>query len=104
MHMPTRTLLPACLWLALAWPAFAQNAPAGARQVDPGVQPSRSNQTIERLRNEDAGTRIDELRVGGQTQSITVQPKNDMPAYEVRPHDAQRSQSAGQRVWNLGRF
>ena len=64
----------------------------------------RTNQTIERIRVEDKGSRIDELRVGGQTQSISVQPKNDMPAYEIRPADPQGSQSSGHRVWTFGRF
>jgi hypothetical protein len=42
-------------------------------------------QKIERIRLEDALTRIDEVRVGGQTQSIDVQPKADVPAYQVAP-------------------
>jgi len=56
-------------------------------------------QRIERIVVEDAGSRVDELRVGGETKSITVQPKvgGDLPAYQVRPGD-------GARVWNLGRF
>jgi hypothetical protein len=73
----------------------------------------RKNQRIERIRIEDAGNRIEELRVGGQTQSITVQPKADMPAYEILPDDMARSRStesrdglAGrkQRVWNVFHF
>ena len=60
---------------------------------------SDKGQRIERIVVEDAGSRIDELRVGGETRSITVQPKvgGKLPAYEVRPND-------GTRVWNLGRF
>ncbi|MGB6116083.1 MAG: hypothetical protein WBF97_13480, partial [Comamonas sp.] len=56
-------------------------------------------QRIERIVVEDAGSRVDELRVGGETKSITVQPKvgGDVPSYQVRPSD-------GARVWNLGRF
>ena len=101
MHSPARLILAPAL-LAAALPVLAQ-APA-ARLVDPAVQPSRTNQTIERIRTEDGGTRIDELRVGGQTQNITVQPKNDMPAYEVRPTDAQGSPSAGSRMWTFKKF
>jgi hypothetical protein len=93
-------------------PAWAQSAPASAASVqttarpgDPALEPGRANQTIERLRTEDAGSRIDELRVGGQTQSIVVQPKGDMPAYEVRPMDVRPGPNqGGARVWNFLRF
>jgi len=64
---------------------------------------------------EDNANRIEELRVGGQTQSITVQPKgSDMPAYEIDPGHLSRSRpvdsrgglgsSGGQRYWNVFRF
>ena len=78
------------------------------------VRPARPDQTIERIRTEDAGTRIDEVRVGGVTQSIVVQPKTgiDLPAYEVRPMDTTRgaapspskSDTTGARVWNVLKF
>ena len=73
--------------------------------VDP-----RKNQKIERIRIEDAGNRIDELRVGGQTQNIIVQPKANVPAYEIQPDDLGRSRPSEsregfsgrkQRVWNV---
>lgn len=51
----------------------------------------------ERIRLEDAGARIDELRVGGETQSITVQPKGSMPAYQITP-------VSGERSWKLLSF
>jgi hypothetical protein len=96
------------LTLALAAPAAAQSPAAAASPasgpVGPAVQNDRNNQAIERIRVEDKGSRIEELRVGGQTQSISVQPKNDMPAYEVRPADAQGSNSAGQRMWTFKKF
>lgn len=106
--MRTTPLLPLkaclCAGLFLAFAAGAQGRGA-ARSLDPGVEPGPQNPTIERIRIEDKGTRIDELRVGGQTQSITVQPKNDMPAYEVRPAGATGADpAAGARVWNLRKF
>ena len=52
---------------------------------------------IERIRVEDSGARIDELRVRGETQSITVTPKGKLPAYEVEPASANRGPSAGER-------
>lgn len=46
----------------------------------------KSEQKVEQIRHEDAGSRIDELRVGGETRTITVQPKNgNAPAYEITP-------------------
>ena len=74
---------------------------------------ARKNQKIERLHHEDAGNTIDELRVGGQTQNITVQPKAAVPAYEIEPDDMARSRPSDnrdgfaerkQRVWNLFHF
>ena len=46
---------------------------------------------VEVIQVEDAGARIDELRVGGETKTITVQPKARMPAYEVQPVTGARS-------------
>ena len=34
---------------------------------------------------------IDELRIGGETKSINVQPKGGMPAYQVGPVSGERS-------------
>ena len=52
----------------------------------------RRNQRTERIRIEDEGSRVDELRIGGQTQSITVQPKvGNLPEYEVQPSDGVRN-------------
>lgn len=91
-----------------AAPTPAVVAPAGAGSS------GRPNQTIQRIRTEDAGSRIDEVRVGGETQSITVQPKtgNNMPAYEVKPSDTARgaapstskNDTTGSRVWNVLKF
>ena len=48
----------------------------------------------ERIQIEDAGARIDELRVGGETKTITVQPKGRLPAYQVEP-------TSGERSWKI---
>ena len=98
-------LMAAPLGWAQSESASAAPVQAMARPGDPALEPGRNNQTIERIRTEDAGSRIDELRVGGQTQSIVVQPKGDMPAYEVRPMDVRPgSNQGGARVWNFLRF
>lgn len=96
--------------MALAWAgaSVAQTAPADTAAPAPGGRP---DQRIERIGIEDAGTRIDELRVGGQTQSIVVSPKGGMPAYDVLPGGTNRNltrgergngtTSGGTRVWKL---
>lgn len=59
---------------------------------------------IERLSQEDDGSRIQELRVGGQTESIDVQPKNGAPAYQVGPSQNTRSPQEGRSFWRLFEF
>jgi hypothetical protein len=49
---------------------------------------------IEHIQVEDSAARIDELRVGGETQNITVQPKSGMPSYQVEP-------KTGERTWKV---
>jgi len=107
---------------------LAQNTtPAPATAPAPSAAPSeqaapdaakpegrdRTNQRVEHIHVEDGGSRVDELRVGGQTRSITVQPKvGDMPSYEVQSNDGARSSrnrgdgdgTNGTRVWNLKKF
>lgn len=83
----------ACAAAQAQAPSTAAGAPPAAREPQAG---GRSNQRIERVRIEDAGARVDELRYGGETQSITVQPKTDLPEYQVR--------SDGARVWNVLKF
>ena len=58
----------------------------------PATAPSTAvEKRTERILIEDAGTRINELRVGGETKTITVQPKGGMPAYDVKPDSGERS-------------
>jgi hypothetical protein len=120
MHHPICSLLLAGAAAALAGaPALAQTAapaPAVAPALQPGNNPasSRPDPAIQRIRTEDAGSRIDELRVGGETQSITVQPKAGVPAYEVLPSDSTKgggtapsksgAGATGSRVWNVLKF
>jgi len=107
--MRTRLVLVVLLALLSGRAAFAQTAPI---ERDAPLDP-RKNQKIEHLTTEDKDNRIDEVRVGGQTQSVTVQPKNGAPAYEVQPNDMARNRSADsrdgfaerkQRVWNVFGF
>ena len=96
----------------LACGAALAQAPAPAPSPAPAKNPPE--QRIEQIRTEDQGTRIDELRVGGQTQSITVTPKaSSMPGYEIQPTEGTRARptqregaesSSGPRVWNVLKF
>jgi len=96
-------------------PPAQEPAPAAASESESGKKTESNdkyNQKAEYIHVEDAGSRIDEVRIGGQTQSIHVQPKvGNMPAYEVKPTDGARSRPDGfgdtqnkKRVWNIGNF
>ena len=89
MHSSLRPLL--LVPLALALPAAAQTAPA----ADSASEPLPLQPRVQRITHEDALSRIDELRVGGQTRSIDVQPKNGAPAYQVAPAQPTDSPSQG---------
>ncbi len=73
----------------------------------------QSRQRVERIRIEDSGARVDEVRYGGVTQSITVQPAANVPGYEVLPSTSTQARpgnsadiGAGQgvRVWKFLNF
>lgn len=91
-------------------PASRAASAAGPQAKPPGS--GRSDKKIQRIRTEDAGTRIDELRVGGETEKITVQPKTGGAAYEVKPAEGARgaapattnTDTNGSRVWNVLKF
>lgn len=108
MNTP-RLIVPVAL-LAAALSVQAQApvvAPADAAVRD-GTAYDRNTQRVERLTTEDAGARVDELRAGGETRSITVQPKAPVPAYDVLPPSSNGMHrreggpgSAGPRVWKI---
>ena len=125
MRAPTPSLaFPLACLLLMAFvsaPAFAQNTSQNGiqRSSDKGEQLSnteqkapRTEQRTERIHLEDQGSTVDELRIGGQTRSITVQPAaGNMPAYEVLPSDGVRNRpqngaesTTGPRVWNVMKF
>ena len=116
LSAPLRTALLVLGFLLSPALSHAQQAPAaaapgaGAAPVDRATEPldGRRNQTIEHITVEDSGARVDEMRYGGVTQSINVQPKNAMPAYQVQPTDERRARqgdgSGGSRVWNVMKF
>lgn len=116
-----RAVTPLLLLALATGPALAQNTSQNTHQPTSDVahklsnqeqKSNRSEQRTERIHLEDGGNSVDELRVGGQTKTITVQPKgSDLPAYEVQPSDGVRNRSrngaettTGPRVWNLMKF
>ncbi len=99
--------------------ALAQNAPQSTPVAPHALQnheqpAGRQNQKIENIHTEDSGANIDEQRYGGRTQSITVTPKANVPAYQVLPNDGSSGvppnpgetspDGNGPRVWNVLKF
>ncbi len=68
--------------------------PAEGTGTSAAAPSSSVEKRIEVIQIEDAGARIDEVRVGGETKTITVQPKGNMPSYEVQP-------VTGERRWKI---
>lgn len=116
-----RALTPLFLLVFASASAFAQNTSQNSVQgtTDQREQLSNSEQKsnrieqrTERIRIEDQGSTVDEVRIGGQTRNITVQPgAANMPAYEVLPSDGVRNRAqngaestTGARVWNVMKF
>ncbi len=103
---PVPLLLTLCCGAVLAQTPAAQPAPAPGAKLAPEPR-------IEHIHHEDAGSTIDELRYGGETQRITVQPKANVPPYEIQPNDGTHGEPAardgigpsrGQRVWNILKY
>lgn len=101
--------------------AIAQTSPEPTRSADvielitePAAQPAKPAAPTVRIHKQDAGSSIEELRVGSQTQEINVKPAGRAPAYQVRPNNnnTMRSRSGahssdgtnGPRVWNVIKF
>ena len=75
----------------------------GAQTLQPEPTQSTSPK-VERIVHEDAGSRVQELKVGGQTRQIEVQTKADLPPYQINPADAAQGPANpdGQRTGNAG--
>ena len=87
------TVLPLLLACGLAW-SQTPTATTPAAPASATVQPDdrgRPQPRVEHIQVEDSNARIDEVRVGGETQSITVQPKGGMPTYQVAPKTGESS-------------
>jgi hypothetical protein len=72
--------------------------------------PTAGEPNVQHLVAEDDQVRIDELRVRGQTQRITVSPKgSDAPSYQIvtpagGSDPSKGRDGAGQSVWQLLTF
>ncbi|MFO6420077.1 hypothetical protein ACLBKS_07730 [Hylemonella sp. W303a] len=89
--MSISRLLPPLLALGVVC-AQAQTAPTAP--APEAVKSGPPDQKVEQIQHEDKGSRIEELRVGGETRSITVNPKigkGTAPAYEVTPESNNRN-------------
>ena len=95
----------------LAALATAQAQTPAAAPEGPAASAERR---VQRVVVQDGGSRIEEVRYGGETQSISVSTPGAMPPYEVVPAHGARQRPAGQRdgapgstgmrVWTLGAF
>ena len=80
-------LPPILAWFfaACALPLAAQTAQTDALPAAPFVaEKTRPEPKVEQIHHQDKSVAIDEVRVGGQTQSIEVKPSND----KLRPYQA----------------
>jgi hypothetical protein len=97
-----------------AEPATAAAAAPASVPAPMEVDPQRGGEpAVQRTVIDDGRARIEELRVRGQLQKITVEPKGRAPAYEILLGDGAHvvgddpgtsRGSAGKRVWNVLRF
>ena len=102
------------LLASVGWtPAGAADVPVAAPLPVPDASTGAGEPAVKRTVIEDGRMRIEELRVRGQLQHITVDPKGRAPAYQVLTGEgapdladgAGTSRgSAGKRVWNVFRF
>ena len=98
-HFSARSFILALpMILLLSGAAQAQTAGSAptpqAASSSPKPAKTAPEQATQRIVVEDASTRIDEVRIGSETKSIDVQPKNGMPAYQVAP-------KSGERTWKV---
>lgn len=105
----------ACLFVASARGADAPAAPERELPAEAAAAADRASNepNVQRTVIDDGRARIEELRVRGQLQKVTVDPKGRAPSYEIIVGDGSRDLSegantsrgaAGKRVWNVLRF
>lgn len=76
----------ALFFAIFALPLAAQTAPP---DTAPAAEKTRAEPLVQQIHHEDKSVTIDEVRVGGQTQSIEVKPSNEkLRPYQVQPEKA----------------
>lgn len=104
-HVFLRLLVLSTVGAALFMAVQSAHAQTGVTESPPGAG---IEQKTERIVHQDRGSRIEELRVGGQTRSIQVDTNSQIPGYQVQPIDpAQSTQdkgAAGKSSWRVIRF
>ena len=108
-----KSSLLAALVAALAIAFAAGAAPVAAADAEASVAPAAGEPVVRHTVIEDGRARIDEVRVRGQLQRVTVEPKGRAPSYEIITGDGSHDLSdgtnasrgaTGKRVWNVLRF
>ena len=84
-------LILSCTSVCWAQAPAAAPAAADAPKTTASAPRGAIEKRTERIHLEDAGSRIDELRVGGETKSIEVKPAGGAPAYQIQPGSGERS-------------
>ena len=83
--------------------------------ADRAAEKAANEPNVKRTVIDDSSARIEELRVRGQLQKVTVHPKDGAPGYEIIITSGSPEQafsagqagsrgSSGKRVWNLLQF
>jgi hypothetical protein len=117
MRRPHLAILPttfALLFDLFALPLAAQTGTGTATAISAPASGEKApiERKVERIEHQDKSVTIDEVRVGGQTQSIEVKPSNDkLRPYQVQPENADagisdKSSAKGltNRSWKLFNF
>lgn len=105
----------ACVALfALSVGSAIAQSPQAPQSVQASPEASRGGEPkVARTVIEDGRARIEELRVRGQLQKVTVDPKGGAPSYEIITGDGSRDLgegantsrgATGKRVWNVFKF
>jgi hypothetical protein len=117
--MSPRGVAVALAWLGVAAARAADVAPPPAPLPPPPLEAPASDDRagneplVQRTVIDNKQTHIEELRVRGQLQKVTVAPKDGSPSYEIVTGAGSKDLSAGastsrgaagQRVWNVLHF
>ena len=105
--------IPTLALVCVGVPSWAQSAPAAPVRAEAQVA-SPTEPAVQHIVIEDKGSKIDELRVRGQTRHVIVTPKVGVTkSYEITVSRTGRipvegaagiDGTVGQRVWNVLAF